>query len=239
MPGGHEDRSTLSEGTTLLPKTATDGSHRSSSYGATHDLEGQQIETAAPPNAIAHAFDASRSNIRRIVRAVANPRGWAWKGSWRDVLLRPASYVPAVILGLLLNVLDALSYGNPKPRPIVRIDGLMLSGMILFPLGQPIFAGLGPDGISMFYVSCIVSQLVYSCGGSIFKGGIGSEMVSERSLPHEECSSNARRSKLSLSSTRWLSPSWPASEKTTPSRFLRRRSCRTLSVPSSPARCSS
>ena len=50
--------------------------------------------------------------------------------------------------------------------------------MILFPLGEPLFADLGPDGISMFYVSCIVSQLVYSCGGSIFKGGIGSEMVS-------------------------------------------------------------
>ena len=49
--------------------------------------------------------------------------------------------------------------------------------MILFPLGQPVFANLGADGISMFYVSCIVSQLVYSLGGSIFKGGIGSEMV--------------------------------------------------------------
>lgn len=49
--------------------------------------------------------------------------------------------------------------------------------MILFPLGQPIFANLGADGISMFYLSCIVSQLVYSLGGSVFKGGIGSEMV--------------------------------------------------------------
>ena len=49
--------------------------------------------------------------------------------------------------------------------------------MILFPLGNPIFRGLGPEGISMFYVSCIVSQLTYSLGGSIFKGGIGSEMV--------------------------------------------------------------
>ena len=29
----------------------------------------------------------------------------------------------------------------------------------------------------MFYVSCIVSQLTYSLGGSIFRGGIGSEMV--------------------------------------------------------------
>lgn len=47
----------------------------------------------------------------------------------------------------------------------------------MFPLGQPIFEKLGPAGISMFYVSTIVSQLVYSSGGSIFKGGIGSEMV--------------------------------------------------------------
>ncbi|BFZ57639.1 hypothetical protein PYCC9005_004692 [Savitreella phatthalungensis] len=70
------------------------------------------------------------------------------------------SSIPAVVLGLLLNILDALSYG-----------------MILFPLGTPIFASLGPDGISMFYISCIVSQLVFSCGGSIFKGGIGSEMI--------------------------------------------------------------
>lgn len=50
-------------------------------------------------------------------------------------------------------------------------------GMILFPLGQPIFEKLGSAGISMFYVSCIISQLVYSGGGSVFKGGVGSEMV--------------------------------------------------------------
>src|SRR5271154_2861012 len=29
----------------------------------------------------------------------------------------------------------------------------------------------------MFYVSTIIAQLTYSCGGSIFKGGIGSEMI--------------------------------------------------------------
>lgn len=54
--------------------------------------------------------------------------------------------------------------------------------MILFPLGEAIFSDLGPDGLSMFYVSCIVSQLVYSCGGSAFKGGIGSEMVRAASI---------------------------------------------------------
>ena len=50
-------------------------------------------------------------------------------------------------------------------------------GMILFPLGEKIFQHTSADGISMFYVSCIVSQVVYSGGGSVFKGGVGSEMV--------------------------------------------------------------
>ena len=49
--------------------------------------------------------------------------------------------------------------------------------MILFPLGSPIFSNLGSAGISIFYVSTIVSQLVFSFG-SVFKGGIGSELVS-------------------------------------------------------------
>ncbi|KAK9354512.1 sulfate transporter family-domain-containing protein [Lipomyces doorenjongii] len=79
---------------------------------------------------------------------------------YRGDILYQAKYIPSVILGVLLNVLDGLSYG-----------------MILFPLGEPIFSALGPEGLSMFYVSCIVSQLVYSFGGSAFKGGVGSEMI--------------------------------------------------------------
>jgi SulP family sulfate permease len=50
-------------------------------------------------------------------------------------LVQPVTYIPAVILGLLLNLLDAISYG-----------------MITFPLNNPIFASFGPDGISMFFV---------------------------------------------------------------------------------------
>jgi SulP family sulfate permease len=56
--------------------------------------------------------------------------------------------------------------------------------MILFPLGEPLFEKTGPDGIAMFYVSCIVSQVTYSLGGSSFKGGVGSEMVT-RSYPRD------------------------------------------------------
>lgn len=49
-------------------------------------------------------------------------------------------------------------------------------GMILFPLGSPIFASLGSAGISIFYVSTIIAQLTFSAG-SIFRGGVGSELV--------------------------------------------------------------
>lgn len=49
--------------------------------------------------------------------------------------------------------------------------------MILFPLGKPIFSHLGSAGISVFYVSTIVSQITFS-SGSIFKGAVGSELVS-------------------------------------------------------------
>lgn len=49
--------------------------------------------------------------------------------------------------------------------------------MIIFPLNVAPFQDLGPDGISMFFVSCIVSQLVISLGGSAFKGGNGSMMI--------------------------------------------------------------
>lgn len=95
-----------------------------------------------------------------FARNILNPKTWDRRVIWREAVVAPVGYLPAVILGLLLNILDALSYG-----------------MILFPLGQPIFEKLGSAGISMFYISCIVSQLVYSLGGSRFRGGIGSEMI--------------------------------------------------------------
>ena len=99
-------------------------------------------------------FHASHHRIRNFFKRCDR------RTVWEQGIVDPLHRIPAVLLGLLLNILDALSYG-----------------MILFPLGQPIFESLGPDGISMFYVSCIISQLVYSLGGSVFKGGIGSEMV--------------------------------------------------------------
>ncbi|KAI1001576.1 Uncharacterized protein K3495_g6623 [Podosphaera aphanis] len=95
-----------------------------------------------------------------LSQLLSSSQSWDYKITWTNVILTSASILPAVFLGILLNILDALSYG-----------------LILFPRGLPPFAKLGSAGISMFYISCIVSQLVFSCGGSKFKGGIGSEMI--------------------------------------------------------------
>ncbi|CAI4216630.1 unnamed protein product [Parascedosporium putredinis] len=79
--------------------------------------------------------------------------------SSRSKILNGPKQFRRLLVGLLLNILDALSYG-----------------MILFPLANPIFSHLGSAGISIFYVSTIISQLIFS-NGSIFKGGVGSELI--------------------------------------------------------------
>lgn len=131
--------------------------HRNESYGSLPpDVERQTHYSRK----YSKSKDFVPDCLRDFSLQVFNPKKWDRRTVWQTFVAHPASLVPSVFLGLLLNVLDALSYG-----------------MILFPLGSEIFKDTGADGISMFYVSTVISQLVFSCGGSIFKGGIGSEMI--------------------------------------------------------------
>lgn len=148
------------ENTPLLRKsTGQDTNHPDYIHGP-RDLEAQELNRSHSWPKLKTVIQWPLRKSRHAVTVLGNPKSWDRRAIWNATVVAPAGYAPAVILGCLLNILDALSYG-----------------MILFPLGQPIFEKLGPAGISMFYVSCIVSQLTYSCGGSIFKGGIGSEMI--------------------------------------------------------------
>lgn len=108
---------------------------------------------------VVDSLHTGREHLLQAGRSVVNPKNYT-----KDAIYTGATVslqtTSAVFLGLLLNILDALSYGY-----------------ILFPLGSPIFSQTGPDGISIFFVSCIVSQLCYSLGLSIFRGGVGSEMI--------------------------------------------------------------
>ncbi|CAJ2501764.1 Uu.00g046170.m01.CDS01 [Anthostomella pinea] len=143
-------RTGLSEFTPLLGAK----SPRSESSDTLDDLESQKPRTTGWTALRQKAGDKVRG-----LAATANPKTWDRKTVWETVIMDPIRCLPAVVVGLLLNILDALSYG-----------------MILFPLGNPVFANLGPAGISIFYVSTIISQLTFSFG-SIFRGGVGSELI--------------------------------------------------------------
>ncbi|KAG8675110.1 hypothetical protein FPOAC2_01154 [Fusarium poae] len=138
------------EQTPLLARM-TSGGRRSYS-----DLEGQKAQSK--PSWFSGFVEVGHRMEERISVAV-NPKKWDRQALWNNVILTPTSCLPAVSVGLLLNILDALSYG-----------------MILFPLGKPIFSHLGSAGISVFYVSTIVSQITFS-SGSIFRGAVGSELI--------------------------------------------------------------
>ncbi|KAH6898732.1 sulfate transporter family-domain-containing protein [Thelonectria olida] len=145
----------ITERTPLLTRV-TSGSRRS----YTDDLEGQKTQSKHPW--ISGLVDVGHKVEERMTHSVAvavNPQRWNCKAIWHSTVAAPMSCLPAVAVGLLLNILDALSYG-----------------MILFPLGKPIFEHLGSAGISVFYVSTIVSQITFS-SGSIFRGAVGSELI--------------------------------------------------------------
>jgi SulP family sulfate permease len=144
----------------LLPRRSHGSERRHSARNGSsqnRDVESQKVRSQ---KCWYHGpLKKAKARISRVTSKVRDPKTWDRHALWQNVVVAPVVCLPAVIVGLLLNILDALSYG-----------------MILFPLGSPIFASLGSAGISIFYVSTIISQLTFS-SSSIFKGGIGSELI--------------------------------------------------------------
>ena len=101
------------ERTPLIPKLSASESHDHSIPQGQQDLEGQETIT----------MKSSWPKVRKIIiwprdrgftlaRILANPKKWDRAALWRNVIVAPSSCLPAVALGLLLNILDALSYGR-------------------------------------------------------------------------------------------------------------------------------
>lgn len=148
------------EDTPLLKTKSHASSHRPHYGHINGNTNAGEVDVEAQKRTGPRKWLASgANNIHSLVKSAARPEEWNGKALLHAVILDPIKLLPAVVVGLILNILDALSYG-----------------MILFPLGNSIFANLGPAGISMFYVSTIVSQLTFSTA-SIFKGGVGSELI--------------------------------------------------------------
>ncbi|KAI9034586.1 sulfate transporter family-domain-containing protein [Hyaloraphidium curvatum] len=103
------------------------------------------------------------------------PPVWTWQTikdelNFKGLVLSPASYLPAVFLGVLMNVLDALSYG-----------------LIIFPNEDTFPASAPSAGISIFFITTVVAQLTYSLGMSRFRGANGSMMIEVIPFLHAIC----------------------------------------------------
>ena len=77
------------------------------------DLENQKrSQHTTTETRFRNILTAMTGYSRTATARLLHPKSWQSRAVWRQGLLKPASYIPAVILGLLLNILDALSYGQ-------------------------------------------------------------------------------------------------------------------------------
>lgn len=112
------DSSPVDEESTLLHKSVPYTSHTTHDYGTTHDLEGQTSGGKAACQIMIDVLHWPRKVAPHAFRIAANVKScWTLKGFWEYGCVQPGRYVPAVILGLLLNILDALSYGQCLLNP--------------------------------------------------------------------------------------------------------------------------
>lgn len=81
-------------------------------YGLHHDIESSEGVRPGLMSAFRCSIMQPNEYVMTFGRRLLSPKTWGLKAIWRTGVINPAGYIPAVILGLLLNVLDALSYGT-------------------------------------------------------------------------------------------------------------------------------
>jgi SulP family sulfate permease len=61
---------------------------------------------------MADSFRRMEGWASRIASTIVHPSHWDRHALWEAVFVAPVACLPAVVVGLLLNILDALSYGK-------------------------------------------------------------------------------------------------------------------------------
>ena len=92
------------------PLLSRDGSKQ----GSVRDARGTgDVEAQGPwrPSGLRGLQQRARSGAAKYHAILSNPSKWDGRAIWQGAVATPASYMPAVVVGLLLNILDALSYG--------------------------------------------------------------------------------------------------------------------------------
>ena len=110
-----------SERTTLLKKAALGFENKGTPmYGSMQDVEGQEWRRETSCITTRRTVMNTVEEGFTIFRGILSPKSWDKRAVWVHGLREPANYIPSIVLGLLLNILDALSYGNnPYARKLV------------------------------------------------------------------------------------------------------------------------
>ncbi|RYP49800.1 hypothetical protein DL768_004587 [Monosporascus sp. mg162] len=137
----------------IIPKPSqSSSSSTTSEYG---DVESQKPKAKVSWNRFLPPFGGNAENKLHGFSRIMKSKPWNRRAIWQHAVVEPARCVPSVIVGLLLNILDALSYG-----------------MILFPLGNPIFSKLGPAVVGEDQPDAVIATTITSYALSSMLTGI-------------------------------------------------------------------
>jgi SulP family sulfate permease len=83
------------------------------------DVEGQKKPPPKPWffGRLADRAHGAEHHASRTLAVAFNPKSWDRRAIYQSAVVAPASSLPAVCVGLLLNILDALSYGKAPSSP--------------------------------------------------------------------------------------------------------------------------
>lgn len=101
-----------SERTSLLLKKAGYAVNGTPKSNSMNDVESQGLPQDRLAKKIRRSLMHGKERVARIGTAYPSPKSWGKRAVWVEGVRKPAGYIPSVILGLLLNILDALSYGT-------------------------------------------------------------------------------------------------------------------------------
>lgn len=89
--------------------------------GRKGDVESQRQPRVSSWRKVSKHIQQRLEQGRNACRTLANPKSWDARAIWDTAVITPAACLPAVLLGLLLNILDALSYGMTPVHFLVTL----------------------------------------------------------------------------------------------------------------------
>lgn len=103
---------TVREGIISQPSERTNLLAKRTAYGSFKDIESQKIIEETQTSKRTAALQNVRMRAVGIMQVAISPKSWNWHDVCEYGIRQPAQLLAPVLLGLLLNILDALSYGR-------------------------------------------------------------------------------------------------------------------------------